>query len=146
MQPNQRLQLAGAARPGLHPGAVRRWRTVDHRIRNVRAFRPQLNREALGCRRPSCQTDREGGNNSLRSVRALRPGLEALAALHHTAAALRVQARLRSTGLWVTVLRSDAERRNRSFPQARARGSMPAWRGFGLAVGTSGRKWLLAAA
>ena len=31
--PNQRLQLTGAQRPGLRPGAVCRWRTADRRIR-----------------------------------------------------------------------------------------------------------------
>jgi hypothetical protein len=46
-QPNQRLQLAGAARPGLRPGAVRRWRTADRRIRDARARRPQLNRKVV---------------------------------------------------------------------------------------------------
>ena len=59
--------------------------------------------------------------------RALRPGFEALAALHHTAAALQVPAGLRFSRLRVTSLRSGAERRNRSFPQVRARGSMAAW-------------------
>ena len=45
--PNQRLQLAGADRSGLHPGADRRWRSAERRIRDVQAFRLQLNRKVV---------------------------------------------------------------------------------------------------
>ena len=98
---------------------------MDRRIRKARAARPQLNREALGCRRTSSKRECESGNDSLSDGRALRPGVRAYAAFHHTAAALREHKALRLAGLRVTVLRSGAERRNRSFPQVQAGGSLP---------------------
>ena len=62
LQPNQRLQLAGANRPELRLGADHRWRTVERGIRNARAVRPQLNREALG--RARFQREHRGPNES----------------------------------------------------------------------------------
>jgi len=47
LPPNQRLQVAGAEHPGLRPGAVRRWRTAERRIRDAQAFRLQLNRRGV---------------------------------------------------------------------------------------------------
>ena len=59
--------------------------------------------------------------------RALRPGLDARAAFHHTTAALQLQKRLRFAAFRVTVFRSGAERRNGGLPQVRAAGSVAAW-------------------
>ena len=109
------------------PGAVHRWRTANHRIRNARARRPQLNRRVVRLPADQQQKGLRGGNSSRGGRRSLRPGFEALAVIHHTAAALRLPARLRLAELRVTVLRSGAERRTRSFPQVRARGSRAAW-------------------
>jgi len=51
LRPNKRLQLTGAASPGLRPVRSAGGGQRTHRIRKARARRPQLNREALGSSR-----------------------------------------------------------------------------------------------